>query len=40
MVVYEGGRQAASIAFVYLMTGDEKYIPKAKAYMRLAPKVW
>ncbi len=40
MVVYEGGKQAASIAFVYLMTGDEKYIPKAKAYMRLAPKVW
>ena len=40
MVVYDGGRQAASIAFVYLMTGDEKYIPKAKAYMRLAPQVW
>ena len=40
MVKYNGGDQAAAIAFVWLVTGDESYIPKAKAYLRLAPKVW
>lgn len=33
---YNGGEQAVAAAFVYLMTGEEKYLAKAKAYLELA----
>lgn len=40
LVKYNGGSQAAACAFVYLITGDEKYAEKAKNYLQLAIKVF